>query len=154
MPEAAIVACGDFNEDPEAFAASPPGYRTALALASAGTGAEASPIVLGPGAGARGGGEGEALSLASSWLMPGNKAEGSYAYRGAWERIDAFFLGPSLLDGRGIEYLSFPAARPSALLDGSGFPRTWSPEDRGGYSDHLPILLILRSLPPAGPGIQ
>jgi hypothetical protein len=156
MPEAAIIACGDFNEDPEAFAASPPEFRTALALDSAGggTGAEASPIVLGPGERAAGGDCGPRLRLASSWLMPGDKTAGSYAFRGAWERIDAFLLGPSLLDGRGIEYLSFPAAAPPALLSETGFPRPWSMSDRGGYSDHLPILLRLRSLPPAGPGVQ
>ena len=156
MPEAAIVACGDFNEDPEAFAASPPGFRTALALDSAavGTDDETSPIVLGPGGSAEEGYGGQCLRLASSWLLPGDKAAGSYAFRGAWERIDAFFLGPSLLDGRGIEYLSFPAAAPPALLSETGFPRPWSASDRGGYSDHLPILLRLRSLPPAGPGIQ
>lgn len=53
--------------------------------------------------------------------------EGSFAYRGQWERIDNIFLSEALFDGSGIEYGSFRVA---------------SDIDRR-ISDHLPILITL-----------
>jgi len=146
-PGVPVIACGDFNEDPEDFSPGDPPHPVALAVRGVRTGTKRGAIEVGPDA------EGPA-SLASPWLMPSPAAEGSYAYRGAWERIDAFYLNAPLLDSRGLEVLSFRVPLDGRLLDADGFPRVWSPRDRGGYSDHLPVVLLLRPLPPPGPGVQ
>ncbi len=146
-PGIPVIACGDFNEDPETFGPGDPPHPVALAVRGVRSGPNSGMIEVGPDA------EGPA-SLASPWLMPSPAAEGSYAYCGAWERIDAFYLNAPLLDSRGLEFLSFGVPLDGRLLGADGFPRAWSPRDRGGYSDHLPVVLLLRPLPPPGPGVQ
>jgi hypothetical protein len=151
-PEAALLACGDFNEDPAAWAAEPPDFRTALSLAD-GKGRYPSPILVSGGKVALADPGPLSIVLCSPWLMPGNHLAGSYAFRGRWERIDAFLMDGSLLDGRGLEYLAFPAPRLEGLLDQKGFPLAWAPGGPG-CSDHLPIILRLAALPCRGGTIQ
>lgn len=72
--------------------------------------------------------------------------EGSYAYRGRWERIDHILVSAALLDGKVLSVpknafrtfsfphmMAVPGKKPYATYDKGKY--------RGGYSDHLPLIL-------------
>lgn len=73
---------------------------------------------------------------------------GSYVYRGKWERIDQILVSSALLDGQGLRLgkRAFAPVLFSHMLDRSG-EKLYSTYEkgryRGGYSDHLPLLLNL-----------
>ena len=69
--------------------------------------------------------------------------EGSYCYDGRWERIDAFYLSPSLLGEEGLRFDSFRVHPWGELRLGNGSPKRWISEMESGFSDHLPIVLVL-----------
>lgn len=77
--------------------------------------------------------------LLPSWIeVPGQR--GTYFFRGVWDCLDhALVFPPESLDSRLV------VLAPAFLLTESGSPRGYSTRDRGGYSDHLPILLYLVS---------
>ncbi len=83
----------------------------------------------------------DAVVLWSPWEE--SDEQGSYAFRGVWERIDQFLVSPSLFDGDNIEYEDFTTIRDERLLDGDGFPLRWQSYSLTGCSDHLPIMLEL-----------
>jgi len=84
----------------------------------------------------------EALVLYSPWgTVP--QGTGSYWYRGTWETIDQFLLGPGLVDGRGLSFNGFQVVDKGYLVNRLGHPAAWRTSAGSGYSDHLPILLTL-----------
>ncbi len=137
-PGAELIACGDFNENPDEFARAGGAYPTALvrledAAASPGGVLVASDIAL-----ARA--EGDPV-LYSPWEDWGGY---SYSYRGLRERIDGFLLGPGLRAGRGgLRLELFSVSDAPFLVDREGDPVPWNGSARTGYSDHLPIVLRL-----------
>lgn len=68
---------------------------------------------------------------------------GSYLYDGKWETLDNFLLTPGLLDQQGLSYSDFWVVPHSYLRDENGYPLAWMLETGRGYSDHLPIVLVL-----------
>jgi exonuclease III len=71
---------------------------------------------------------------------------GSYSFRNHWERIDHILVSASLLDGKGfsIDKKSFRVFSIPEMFDrsGKGLYSTYKRGDfKGGYSDHLPLLL-------------
>jgi endonuclease/exonuclease/phosphatase family metal-dependent hydrolase len=142
-PAAEILVCGDLNESPDEYLRVGRRYPTALmpveeAPASAGAGARllvastverALPL----------GGE---IVLYSPWERSGGY---SYSFRGNKERLDNFLLSPGLLDASGLRFKSFSASTADFLVDGAGAPRAWPGGGASGYSDHLPILLVLEA---------
>ena len=84
-------------------------------------------------------------------LMPQTKRElrrpqGTYVFQGQWSYLDHMMVSPSLLPnvvGSKAEPLRFPF-----LMNEKGRPwRTYQgPAYVGGYSDHLPLRLLLRGL--------
>ncbi|AEJ60855.1 Endonuclease/exonuclease/phosphatase [Spirochaeta thermophila DSM 6578] len=81
-----------------------------------------------------------------SMMVPGTMPSGSYWYEGRWERIDGFFFTEGLRDGVGLdvtggEVMAFPW-----LLDERGRPWSWDMGTGSGYSDHLPVKVILTDL--------
>ena len=88
----------------------------------------------------------EALVLYSPWgtVPPGT---GSYWYRGTWETIDQFLLGPGLVDRRGLSFTGFQVVDKGYLINRLGHPAAWRTSAGSGYSDHLPILLTLSIIP-------
>ena len=77
----------------------------------------------------------------SPWeLAPG---EGSYYYRDRWERIDAFYLSPVLAAPGGPRFESFAVHPWRELRHSDGTPLRWITDLESGYSDHLPILLVI-----------
>lgn len=83
--------------------------------------------------------------LYTPWELVPEK--GSYLYAERWERIDAFYLSSTLLKGPGLQFESFAVHPWEELRTREGAPRRWIKELESGYSDHLPILLVLASDP-------
>ncbi|MDA8424771.1 MAG: endonuclease/exonuclease/phosphatase family protein [Treponema sp.] len=169
-PEAAVVVCGDFNENPDEYLRVGKRYATALMPAEEARSPNAGRLLVAAGLPGSAAGDpagaappaGAALSpdlsdtepaaagvaarspaepvLYSPWAG----AEGfSYAYKGARERIDGFLLSASLARGGRLAYRDFSVLDAPFLLDASGLPLKWSSFSGSGYSDHLPILLGL-----------
>jgi exonuclease III len=143
-PGAAIVVCGDLNESPDEYARVGRRYPTALM-----------PVEDPAAAGGRNAGLGRLLVassisathafgrepvLFSPWQESGGY---SYSYKGSRERLDNFLLSPGLLDPSRLSYKYFSVASAAFLLDSEGSPAAWPGTGASGYSDHLPILLVL-----------
>jgi endonuclease/exonuclease/phosphatase family metal-dependent hydrolase len=144
-PGLAFLACGDFNEGPEEYLRVGRSYATALMpLEEAdGGGQAASPSRLLVSSSLPLPPRGE-LVLFSPWAETGGY---SYSYHGSRERLDGFLLGPGLLGSTGLRYKEFSVASAPFLLDAQGNPLAWPGSGASGYSDHLPILLVLETPP-------
>lgn len=77
---------------------------------------------------------------------------GSYFYKNHWERIDHMLVSAALLDGRGlsIDNRAFRVFSIPEMFDrhGKGLYSTYKRgKFKGGYSDHLPLLLKISVAP-------
>lgn len=68
---------------------------------------------------------------------------GSYFFQGTWEDIDHFFLCSNLLNSPWFRFHGFFVAGFDFLLTPEGSPRGYNVRTGQGYSDHLPIVLLL-----------
>ena len=68
---------------------------------------------------------------------------GSYYFQGVWEDIDHFFLCSQLMDNPWFSFHGFFVAGFDFLLTPDGTPWEYNVRTGRGYSDHLPIVLIL-----------
>lgn len=145
-PDLPIIVCGDFNESPDEYLRISRRYPTALMPLESGS----------PPAAA----EGEPLWVSQSFLQPDGsspddasrvalyspweeKPDGfSIAYRDKREQFDGFLLNAALQDGFGLEYEGFCTSESPVLFDASGKPFEWN--GSSGYSDHLPVCLVLQ----------
>jgi endonuclease/exonuclease/phosphatase family metal-dependent hydrolase len=120
---AGILACGDFNRDIAEFTAENaenyPGMPEVMLHH------------ICPG-------RRDSVSVYTPWL-DGRicKIQGSYYYRGKWERIDHFFSAGN------IRITSFGAETEGPWIDKSGIPVKYSLYNGSGYSDHLPLYCII-----------
>lgn len=131
-PDGRFILAGDFNTEPVAGGSAP----VAIAAERPNPeGLEVTELM------SRTGGSGAPWPLFSPWAL--SEEEGSYRYSGNWERIDAFYLSRSLLEGRGFTLSSFEVHPWEELRNAEGSPRRWIEDLRSGYSDHLPVILIL-----------
>lgn len=76
------------------------------------------------------------------------ESPGSYSYKKKWERIDHILVSASLLEGKGLSVSrnAFRVFSIPEMLDHSGkalYPTYEKRVFKGGYSDHLPLLLKL-----------
>jgi endonuclease/exonuclease/phosphatase family metal-dependent hydrolase len=158
-PGAEVVVCGDFNESPDEYLRVKRRYATAFMPvgevattsispnATLGLSPNTSSLAL-PDRLLVASREAEAKPLASTgelvlyspWAESGGY---SYSFRGSRERLDGFLLSPALLDESGLSYKRFAAVEASFLVDEEGAPIAWPGSGTSGYSDHLPILLVL-----------
>ncbi|MFP4301516.1 MAG: endonuclease/exonuclease/phosphatase family protein [Spirochaetaceae bacterium] len=127
-PELAILLAGDFNSEPAT-----PDEGSQAPLLINGSSREFLNVTdqLGSADG----------RLYTPWDLAAE--EGSYEYRGRWERIDAFYLSPGLLREPGPEFESFSVHPWDELRAKDRTPLRWITDLESGYSDHLPILLVL-----------
>lgn len=145
-----IVICGDFNESPDEFARAAGKYPTGLMPDPGEFFEDSLRVGIAPpqdwfnavlrvsGSPGRASLKGDGVTLYSPW----SSVEGfSYKFQGEAERIDGFLLGPTLVDGRGLDFGRFRVSDDPELLDDAGSPRAWG--GSAGYSDHLPIALTL-----------
>jgi hypothetical protein len=77
---------------------------------------------------------------------------GTYHYKNHWERIDQMLVSPALLDGKelSIDKTSFRIFSIPEMFEhsGKGLYSTYEHgKFKGGYSDHLPILLRIDATP-------
>ncbi|MFP4383624.1 MAG: endonuclease/exonuclease/phosphatase family protein [Spirochaetia bacterium] len=81
------------------------------------------------------------------WWSPWSEWEdgGSYFYGDSWETIDHFLLTPELVYPGGLMYTDFRVLTPPFAVDNNGKPLRWITSSQSGFSDHLPILLVLKS---------
>ncbi len=86
--------------------------------------------------------EPDLISLLSPWCIS-SEENGSYVYNNSWETIDHVLLNSSMFNGSGFEYKSFTVVSDDFLLNAWGDPLAWKTETGYGYSDHLPVLLVL-----------
>ncbi|NLJ46758.1 MAG: endonuclease/exonuclease/phosphatase family protein [Treponema sp.] len=141
-PAAEILLAGDLNENPDEWGRVGGSWPTAL-LPEERAGVEpgwTDRILVARSPGDVGLGP-FGLALWSPWEDSGGF---SYVHEGLPERIDHVLLGPGLLDGRGLSFFSFSAEPEAELLSDDGAPRAWDSRNREGYSDHLPLRLVLR----------
>jgi endonuclease/exonuclease/phosphatase family metal-dependent hydrolase len=68
---------------------------------------------------------------------------GSYSYNNSWETIDHVLLNPAFFNGENFEYINSRIVTDDFILNSWGLPLSWKTETGYGYSDHLPILLVL-----------
>jgi len=135
-----ILLAGDFNEDPWEEGRE---YQVALGIESE-TAEEPVIRVIDSAEDASGHGSNPALGLFSFWT--GIASGGSYFYGGAWEKIDHFFWTLSLSDGVGWDVADGILVKNPMLLNEYGTPQAYSARTMKGYSDHLPLLLVLEKL--------
>jgi hypothetical protein len=146
-PDADILVAGDLNENPDEFERIGGAYRTALIPADADVPESYSGKCLFiTNDRSRCGIIDDKMVLYSPWNDSG--ADGSYFYAGRWECIDHMLLSPGLFDTEGFSYRSFHVFDESFILTDSGFPFRWNSSNMNGYSDHLPIIMKLRSEAP------
>jgi endonuclease/exonuclease/phosphatase family metal-dependent hydrolase len=129
-----IILAGDFNEDPWEEGRE---YPAAL-----GPGDEAGfPPVLSVSQNPPEESAATEARLYSFWSEKENG--GSYFYGGAWERIDHFFWNRELADGSGWDVAECILIDDPLLLNAYGTPLAYSAKTMTGYSDHLPLLIVL-----------
>ena len=148
-PAAEVVVCGDFNESPDEYLRVKKRYATAFmpveAAASSSQAAISNALpdrllVASSAPETKPFGSSGELVLYSPWVESGGY---SYSFRGSRERLDGFLLSPGLLDEVGLRFKRFSSVEAFFLVDEKGAPVAWPGTGTTGYSDHLPILLIL-----------
>ncbi len=122
-PKADIIVMGDFNDEP--------GDRSLKEIL--GSSQDGSMVKS----------KGKKL-LYNCWA--GYNGIGSYSYHKRWQRIDQILLSAGMLDQKGLYAPpgAFRCFSFSRMLDPSGtrpFPTFEKGRYRGGYSDHLPLIL-------------
>lgn len=81
-----------------------------------------------------------------------DKKKGSYCFRGTWNMLDQIMVNASLLDGEAWDYVGKSAKirnekwLKQATGDYKGYPlRSFGGKNYlAGYSDHLPVYVILK----------
>jgi len=150
-PNADIVVCGDFNDDIDEYITAGKKYETAFIPAAETVPEEyfKSSIFLS--------GIPEKLFVSSRIILYdpwyelirrlNGKDVGSYVYRRKWETPDHILLSYGLFDNKGLTYEpgNFRVMKNSFLLSpDTGYPKRWSfVKSREGYSDHLPLIIVL-----------
>ncbi|MWV54088.1 endonuclease/exonuclease/phosphatase family protein [Chlorobium phaeovibrioides] len=128
-PQADIILMGDFNDEP--------GDRSLKETLGSSFSRE------------------QVLSEPDTYLYncwDGHDGEGSYRYRGHWEQIDQMLVSSGMLQKSGLRLDSKPFscfAISPMFPSNSKYPwRTYEKgKYSGGYSDHLPLLLKVRTSP-------
>lgn len=69
--------------------------------------------------------------------------KGTYRYKNEWEDIDHIFYSENLVGGRVLQLGSFDVIADKPLVTSSGNPRKYQVFKGSGYSDHLPLGIVL-----------
>lgn len=71
--------------------------------------------------------------------------DGSYYYRNSWETIDHFLLSAELFNDRDWDFDTCQVLRFPPFTGANRFPVSYNPRSGYGLSDHLPLLLFLKT---------
>ena len=85
----------------------------------------------------------ESIILYSPWCGDTDES-GSYVYNNIWQTIDHVLMNSGMFNSVGLEYESFRVLKDDYLLNTSGYPLKWRTETGYGYSDHLPLILVIK----------
>lgn len=147
-PLLAVVVAGDFNENPDEFERVGRAYPTALMAPDAGPGQwlliSGDRELFGTVA------DSALVAPAPVLYCPWEEGGGySYRYQGECEQIDQLLLSPGLVAGGGcpLVFQVFSAEPPEFAVDADGNPLGWNARMGSGYSDHLPIRVLLAFVP-------
>ncbi len=87
--------------------------------------------------------EPESIILYSLWCEDSDMS-GSYVYNDTWQTIDHVLMNSEMFNGTGFDYESFRVLKDDYLLNTLGYPLRWRTETGYGYSDHLPLILVIK----------
>jgi len=73
------------------------------------------------------------------------KEGGSFFFRNSWETIDHFLLSAQLFDGVGWEFYGSRVIDVPPFVTADGLPNGYNPRTGRGISDHLPLMLFLKT---------
>jgi len=83
--------------------------------------------------------------LFSPWIS--DLENGSYFYKHNWETIDHFLISGQFFNSSGLEYERVMIVNSRHFTNASGIPVSYNERTGTGLSDHLPLLLVLKSMP-------
>ena len=88
------------------------------------------------------------IVLYSPWMGDmdvGLSENGSYFFRNNWETIDHFLISRQFFDNFGWEYERTIVADFEPFTNSRGTPNSYNPRTGQGLSDHLPLLMTLKT---------
>ncbi len=68
---------------------------------------------------------------------------GSYYYGGMWEGFDHMLLSNKFFDNTGLEFVTSGIISHPHLLHKGGIPYRYGQSNNKGFSDHLPVFVVL-----------
>ncbi|PKL13241.1 MAG: hypothetical protein CVV52_06785 [Spirochaetae bacterium HGW-Spirochaetae-8] len=143
-PFVEVLIAGDFNESADAYLREGSLAQTALVPA----GAVGAQDYAAQGSLLLSGSQPAAGTWYSWWLDRSSgitaNLDGSYWFRGVWETFDQILLAPGFFDGEGWDYEKGQVDAQHMLCDVSGYPFAWNILLKEGFSDHLPVYMVLR----------
>jgi endonuclease/exonuclease/phosphatase family metal-dependent hydrolase len=154
-PEIPVIILGDLNENHDEFYRQNSSFLSALLPDDPAAAELASEIPAGAGL------QRDFLIISgekpprTQYFAPGSwsfyspwgieLSPGSYHYQNTWETIDHFLLSEALFDGIGWDFDSCQAAAQEPFVNAKGYPNAYNPRTGLGLSDHLPLMLVLKS---------
>ena len=84
------------------------------------------------------------IVLFSPWLK--DIEDGSYYYKNNWETIDHFLISKQFFNNSGLEYEKALTANFQPFTNAAGTPVSYNQRTGTGLSDHLPLLLTLKTV--------
>ena len=85
----------------------------------------------------------ESVVLFSPWMR--DLENGSYFYKHDWETIDHFLISGQFFNNTGWKYVKTAIADFQPFVNASGIPISYNARTGSGLSDHLPLLLTLKT---------
>jgi len=138
-----VLVAGDFNGSADSYLREGATYQTALVpfdVLKADDYARNGSLLVSGGVPPRG--------IWYTWWLDRSQlllshADGSYWYQGIWETFDQILLSPAFFDSYGLEFHSGQVGVGQHLRDEKGHPNAWNVRTESGYSDHLPVYVVL-----------
>lgn len=153
-PSALLLVAGDFNESPDSSTVDGAFGQTAFVEASNPLASDFSrrgSLVVS--------GSPSAVSCDTSvlyapWLDASLRfsRSGSCWFSGGWHRYDQILGDGSLFDGTGWEFDGSDVGAVESLCAAEGTPFSWNVRTRSGISDHFPVWVRLKRIPPSSSG--
>jgi endonuclease/exonuclease/phosphatase family metal-dependent hydrolase len=70
--------------------------------------------------------------------------DGSYYYNGRWESFDQILLSHHFFDGWDLEFVKGEVRGYQPLVTDKGIPNSYNLKTTKGYSDHLPVTVLIK----------